>query len=58
MNQEVTDLDSAVDSTVAPLSKDFAFTKQEEAKIVLTMGTLRDAFGRWLKRQNGKNHSN
>jgi hypothetical protein len=56
MNQKVDDLNSKAEEIVALLRTDFAFTRQEEARIASMMGTLRDAFGRWRKRQKEKKH--
>lgn len=51
MNQKVNDLTSAIHAIVTMLREDFKFTGQEEAELASVMGKLRDAFGRWRKRQ-------
>ena len=53
-NQQVKDLESAVDGIVAMLTEDFALTLQDEAKIASLMDKLRDALGQWRKRQGQK----
>ena len=54
LNEKVKDLDSVAEGIVAMLRGDFAFTMQDEAKIASVMGKLRDALGRWRKRQREK----
>ena len=57
LNEKVKDLDFVADGIVAMLGRDFAFTRQDEAKIASVMGKLRGALGRWRERQREKRRS-
>jgi len=55
MNQNVRDLEVTIEGIVEMLREDFAFTSQDELTIASELGKLRDALGRWRKRQK-RNH--